>query len=189
MCPPFKAQGKKSAPRRMGPSLILDIDETGVTAKFQSQTFKVARFRVGAKGREQDVGGAELDPLQPRFRQFVADLGSQLRLVDVGKDMEVGREDGNSTLSTGTPERGSGPRPEMIPIPETPTLSAQLPSPRATLDRRQHPESFFDKTSSPTHAPRADRAQYDELTWGQLRDQRSQRGYMKKESKAFLKTH
>ena len=38
----YKTQKKKSAPRRRGPALILDIDETGVTVKFQSQLCKAA---------------------------------------------------------------------------------------------------------------------------------------------------
>ena len=38
-----KAPRKKSNPRRRGPATILDIDESGVALKFQSQTFKVAR--------------------------------------------------------------------------------------------------------------------------------------------------
>ena len=37
------AQSRKSSPRYRGPAEILEIDETGVTASFQSQTFKVAR--------------------------------------------------------------------------------------------------------------------------------------------------
>ena len=35
---PYIAQRKKGGPRWWGPALISDIDETGVTAKFQSQT-------------------------------------------------------------------------------------------------------------------------------------------------------
>ena len=40
----YKAQSKKCTPRRRGPALILDIDETGAAAKSLSRTFKVARF-------------------------------------------------------------------------------------------------------------------------------------------------
>ena len=36
----------KGAPRWRAPPQILDIDETGVTVKFQFQTFRVARYRV-----------------------------------------------------------------------------------------------------------------------------------------------
>ena len=40
----YKAANRKITPRRRGPAKISDIDETGVTARFQPQTFKVARF-------------------------------------------------------------------------------------------------------------------------------------------------
>ena len=39
-----EAQSKTDAPRRRVPALILGIGDTGVTAKFQSKTFKVARL-------------------------------------------------------------------------------------------------------------------------------------------------
>ena len=40
----YKSARKRSAPRRGGPAKIAETDETGATAKFQSQTFKVARY-------------------------------------------------------------------------------------------------------------------------------------------------
>ena len=52
------------------PTVISDIDETGVTVKSQSQTFKVARPCVRKTGGEKDLGDAELDPLHARFRGF-----------------------------------------------------------------------------------------------------------------------
>ena len=106
----YKAQGKKRTPRRRGPALILDIDEAGVAAQFQSQAFGVARLCVRKRGEEKDAEETELDPARVRFRQSETDLGSQLGQVGVEKDMEVEREDGNSTLRTGTPESRSGPR-------------------------------------------------------------------------------
>ena len=83
----YKAESKKSAPRRRGPGLILGLGEAGVTLKFQSQTFRVARFRARRKEKEKDVEDAELDPSRERSRRICADLGSQPRQVDVGKDM------------------------------------------------------------------------------------------------------
>ena len=68
---------------------------------------------------------AGLDPPRERFRRMGADLGSQPRQVDAGKDMRVDREDGNCASNTGTPESDSGPRPEMIPVPDAPSLSAR----------------------------------------------------------------
>ena len=131
---------------------------------------------------------AELDPARVRFRQREADLGSRLGQMDVETDLGVDREDGNSTLSTGTPESGSGPLPEMIPVPDSSSLSVQLPTSRDTLDIQQPPEPPFDRTRAPSQAPRADGAQQKEFTRGQLHDQCSQRGYRKKESKAVLNT-
>ena len=45
----YKSPHRKSHPRWRGPAKILDIDETGVTVKFQSQSFKVALFCVRRK--------------------------------------------------------------------------------------------------------------------------------------------
>ena len=88
--------------------MILDIDEVGVTVKFQWQTLNVARFRAGEEGEGKDVGDAELGPSQARFRQIGEDLGSQLRQVDVEKDMWVDGEDG--TLPQGAGATFSGER-------------------------------------------------------------------------------
>ena len=109
--------------------MTLDIDETGATVKFA--TFKAARFRVRKKKRGGDAQDAESDSLRARFRRISADLGSQSRQVGVEKDLEADREDGNFASSAGTPEGDSGPRPEMIPAPDSDPLSAQQPSPRA----------------------------------------------------------
>ena len=50
----YKAPHKKGNPRWRGPAAILDIDESGVALKFQSQTFKVARYCVRRKLEEKD---------------------------------------------------------------------------------------------------------------------------------------
>ena len=46
----------------MAQAKILDIDETGVTAKFQSQTFTVARYCVRKQMVEKDVSELEWRP-------------------------------------------------------------------------------------------------------------------------------
>ena len=61
--------------------LILGIDETGVTAKSQWQTLKVARFRVRKKAGAEDAEEAELDPVRARLRP-------------VGPDFEANRDNG-----------------------------------------------------------------------------------------------
>ena len=86
----------------------MDIDETSVEAKFQSQISKVARFCARKTAEGRDVGEAEMDALRDRFKHTGADLGSQPGQVDVDKDLEVAGEDGINTSSTGLPESGSG---------------------------------------------------------------------------------
>ena len=40
----YKKQNRKRSRRRRGPAKISDVDETGATVAFQSQTSKVARY-------------------------------------------------------------------------------------------------------------------------------------------------
>ena len=47
----YKPQSKKGGPRWRGPALISDIDEPGVTVKFQSQISREARLCVRKKRR------------------------------------------------------------------------------------------------------------------------------------------
>ena len=132
--------------------------------KFQPQTFKVARLCVRKRGEGGDVKDAELDPHRERLRCIGADLGSQQGQADVGEEMEADREDGSYTSGTGTPESASGPKPEMIPVPDSPPLPVELPSPRVPSGRSPHSESSFDKTREPLQAPAADGAQNDKMT-------------------------
>ena len=127
---------------------------------------------------------AEFHPLRERFPRIGPDLGSPTGEVDMEKDMDVDREDGNFTSRPGTPESDSGPRPDMIPVQDSPSLSAHLPSPQVPAEGRQYLEPSFDKKCAPPQAPRADGAQYDELTRAQLHDQRTRRGF----EDAVLKT-
>ena len=57
-----------------------------------------------------------MDPVRVHLLENGSGLSDQLRHVGVESDMEVGREDGNSTLSTGIPESGCSPQPEMVPV-------------------------------------------------------------------------
>ena len=53
---------RTSAERWRRPAKILDIDETGVTVNFHTQTSKVKRFCVRKKAEEKDVDDEECDP-------------------------------------------------------------------------------------------------------------------------------
>ena len=151
---------------------------------FQYQISKVARSCVRKRGGEGDAEEDEVDPVRVRLHQGDSGLGDQLRQVEVEKDMEVDREDGNSTLRTGAPESGCGSQPEMIPAPDSPTLSVQLPTQQQSKVTSHPMEPSRARTRAPSQAPRADGTQHEKLSRGQLRDQCSLRGYQKKESKA-----
>ena len=138
--------------------MIYDIGEAGVTMKSQPQTVNVARFCVRKKVEAEDAEDAELDSLRERFRHIGADLGSQPRQVDSETDTDVDWEDGNNASSSGVPESESGVLPEMVPVPGSPSLSVQLPSPRAPSEKRPHLEPSFDKARKPSQAPRAEGA-------------------------------
>ena len=131
---------------------------------FQYQISKVARSCVRKRGGEGDAEEDEVDPVRVRLHQGDSGLGDQLRQVEVEKDMEVDREDGNSTLRTGAPVSGCGPQPEMIPVPDSPTLSVQLPTPQQSTATPQPLEASFEGTCAPSQAPRADGPQNEELT-------------------------
>ena len=159
-----------------------------MAVKLQSQLSKVAGFRLRKRGEEKDAEDDELDPVRVRLHLSQSGLGDQLRQVDVVTDMEVDREDGNPALSTGAPECGCGPQPEMIPVPDSSTLSVQLPTPQQSKVPPQRLESSFDRTCAPSRAPRADGAQYWKLTWGRLHDQCSRQDNRINKSKAVSKT-
>ena len=67
----YKASNRESAPRRRGPAKILDVADTAATAKFQSQTFKVARYCARGKADAQDVGEVHSDPASGGLAHFV----------------------------------------------------------------------------------------------------------------------
>ena len=66
--------------------------------------------------------------------------------------------DGNDASSTGTPESESGSKPEMIPAPDPPALSAPVSSPRVPSGLHPDLGSSFDKAREPSEAPMAGRA-------------------------------
>ena len=122
-------------PRWRGPALISGIDKTGVAAKFQSQTFEVARYCVRGKVKAKDAEGAELDPMRVRSRSVGPDAGSRQGQWEVDVGMDVDGEDGGRSSSTGISDSASGPNPAAGPAPDPPSLSVELPSPRGPLGK------------------------------------------------------
>lgn len=90
----YGAANHKSAPRRSSPAKMSDIDGTGATAKFQSQTFKVARACAMKKMEPQDAGELERNPASA-----ASDTGGEAPLADLGEsrknvELPFGREGG-----------------------------------------------------------------------------------------------
>ena len=121
-----------------------------------------------------------MDPARVRLLQNGSGLGDELRNVEMESEMEADREDGNSTSSTGIPESGCRTQPEMAPVTDSPSPSAQLPTRQPCRMTLNPLDSSFDSTREPSQAPRADGGQYEKLTRQHLRDQRSQRRYREK---------
>ena len=72
-----KTTNRKSAPRWRGPAKILDIGEAGVTAKFQSQSFKAARYWVRKKVEDKvaSEGGLKYRLRNGRAAGWISDAG------------------------------------------------------------------------------------------------------------------
>ena len=91
--------------------------------------------------------------------------------------MEVEEEKMEAISSTGTPGVGTHTFPEAIPVPAPLFLPVHVPpSPQSSVQPPQ-PEYSFGRNCEQYQAPVADRTQNDKLTWEQIHEQCSQRGY------------
>ena len=57
-----KSVGRRSAPKWCGPEAVIGTDAGGVTAKFQGQSYKVARYCVRRRVDPEVAGSVEWDP-------------------------------------------------------------------------------------------------------------------------------
>ena len=89
-----------------------------MTVKFQSKTFKVARFRARGKVEGEDVEDADLDPMHARMRTAGPEPRDKKGQQDLGDVMNVDEDKGHCSSSTGTPENGEGRHPcAGLPLP------------------------------------------------------------------------
>ena len=102
-------------------------------------------------------------------------------MAEGGKTTESG---GRSTEGPGEPSATS---PRLIPAPGSPPHATQ-PSPEMALGATGHSSESFNCKCAPSQAPRCESANYDHLSYDQLREPRKQRGYHKKDAKAALRT-
>ena len=78
-------------------------------------------------------------------------------------------------------------RPRLIPVPDSPPVSAKLPPGPSVGDKGPAPSSFDRNCASP-QAPVTDITNYDQLSRGQLHELRRQRGRHKKGTEPVLRT-
>ena len=123
----------------------MDIDETGATESFQSQTFKVARNCVRKSLKETDVTDEEWQNSLHRGGPWAGQMGGGAAMVPIlfdgtDKDQEMAggekpaESGGQPTEETGEPSMDS---PRLIPVPDSPPHSAQ-PSPDPALEDTGH---------------------------------------------------
>ena len=62
----YRVASRTSALQRRRPTVILDPDVTGVSVKFQGQTFKVAHYCMRRRVDPKGVGGGEWRPASDR---------------------------------------------------------------------------------------------------------------------------
>ena len=64
----YETAGRKSAPRRRCPAVVLDFGGTGVAVEVHGQTSKVARFCAGTSkvAQPEDLGDVEWNPASDR---------------------------------------------------------------------------------------------------------------------------
>ena len=100
----YKAQNKKSLPRRRGPAKVIEMDESGVTASFQSQPFKVARNCVRRRLKDSDLQEGDKPALTMLHDRGLGSVGGDMGLTpfldgDMTKDGQL--EAGEMTTESG----------------------------------------------------------------------------------------
>ena len=155
----YKAQSRRSSPRWRGPAKILDIDVAGVTVPFQSRTFKVARYCVRKRVKETQATDEEwknsLRRGGPWIDSLPGDSGLAPALTDgLNDNIEMADSDkptDSGDPSTAEPDEPVTASPRVIPVPDSPSHSDQVP-PEMLPD---------DRSCAPSQAPRCESANYD----------------------------
>ena len=101
---------RKGATHCRGSAKILDVDEAGAATKFQSQTFKGARYCVLKK--------VEVDPLQARRGPMEVAPWDNSALRNEGNEVDAVEGMADTTSSTGDPGDDSHTFPGVIPVPD-----------------------------------------------------------------------
>ena len=96
--------------------------------------------------------------------------------------VDVDEENGGGGISPDLARAPSMASPRLIPVPDSPPLSAQLPPNPEVLS------SPSNRNCAPSHALGAGTTNHDQSSYGQFYELRKQRGYYKQDTKAALRT-
>ena len=188
-----KTPHRKRSPRWRGPAKVLEIDETGVTVSFQSQTFKLARFRVRRRVKESEVvdqdGRVPCSTAEPWIGTWRTDKDGVQVNGDVDAPEELGSDGAGANVAPAQPQTrdDSMASPCLIPVPDSTTHGEDLELPPLENDVND-PSASFAKQCAPSQAPTMEGRQYDNLTYDELHNLCKSRGYCKKDAKTVLKT-
>ena len=195
--PSKKAADRNSPPRWRGPAKRLDIDETGVTADFRSQSLKVARHRASGKMDAQGVGEVQWGPASGTAAPWVGVALEDLGSVRKNDGLPLGGEGDPVVSGTASPKESSdvnaiscssSPAPRAVPVPGSPPLSVQLSfSPPRSTQLSLH-VSPFDGNCVPSQVPPVDRGRYANLSYDQVHELCRRRGYGRGDSKEVSNT-
>ena len=182
-------------PKWRGPVCVLDIDETGVTARYPSQTFRAARYCARRREDEKEVGSNAGPPgLKPTCERYnpsalgfpngppwrkdppVAPSTLEAAQGAMDKSMvtqeervsrEVELQDGASNDGAGEGVNLPMSRGFSSGVPDSPPLPFHLPS----------SFSSSDKNGAPARATASDFGFLDHLSYDLLRDLRKQHSH------------
>ena len=140
---------------------------------------------------EKDVSAVERGPFSGSIDPWTGSPLEDLEKAQKFTAMPWKADGGQDVPSTYLPLDNSGLHaresssgfPRLIPVPDSPPLSAQLLTSPSLSVQLPPAVPSFDKRSVPSQAPAADPGQYD-----RMRGQRRRRAYSRTDSKAGLQT-
>ena len=132
----YRASFRHSAPRRCGLAVVLDIDDPGVTVRFQSQKFNGGAVPRAKKSGFEGRGGVDWNSASGNLDSLDGVPSVALGKTHGGDQFSFERGGGSDETSVVSPRARSGvhedmgspsPSPVPVPVPAPPFLSVQVP--------------------------------------------------------------
>ena len=166
-----------------------------MTAAFRGRTFQVACCWVRQQLQEKDVSDEGRQNTLRRGDTRMVQRPSGAGVVQTSDDalrkpldmVGVGQESGSGGGPTDETREPPMASPRLIPVPDSPHLSIQLP-PDSVVEDTGKTSASFDRDCAPSQAPVSDNANYAQLPYDELHELWKQRGYHKRDTKVVLRT-